>query len=372
MSTKNVAETPEAKAVSELIARARAAQKVAESYSQERVDELVSAICWEIICNDELVLKMSQMALDETELGDLDSKIKKLTIKCRGLLYDLNKRKSMGIVEELPARGLQRMVKPVGVICSIVPATQPEMIPVMQAMNAVKARDAIIFSPSRRGKNTTNYVVDQLRACMKKYDAPEDLFISLPAPDHTVTNELMKQADLIIATGGSGLVKSAYSSGTPAFGVGAGNAHIFIDESADLADAALKIRSSKTFDLAAGCSCDNTVIVHEKVYNQMLEEFKKVGAYIVPSSDKQKVQKGIWPNFQPIMWSTEKLLPGLPKRWQRSAALTLLPAPPCSSLKRMSAERGPLSPEKSSAWSLPSIRRRTLRMPSILSSLIRM
>ena len=297
MSTKVIADTEEAKFVFELMQRARAAQKQVEGYTQEQVDELVYAIMWEIICNDELVVKMSQMALDETDLGDLDSKLSKLRNKCRGLLYDLKKLKSVGIVEEIPEKGLARMVKPVGVICSIVPATQPEMIPIMQAMNAVKARDAIIFSPSRRGKDTTNYVVGLLRDVMKKYGAPEDLFITFPAPSHSVTEELMKQADLIIATGGAGLVKSAYSSGTPAFGVGAGNAHIFVDESADLADAARKIRDSKTFDLAVGCSCDNSVIVHEKVYDEMKRQIALAGGYIVPPEEKEKVRKGIWPNF---------------------------------------------------------------------------
>lgn len=297
MSTKVVADNEDAKFVAGLIERARKAQKIAESYTQERVDELVAAIVWEIIRDDEKIETMSRMALDETNLGDMESKRSKLTNKCRGLMYDLKKQKSVGVVEEIPEKGLARMVKPVGVICSIVPATQPEMIPIMQAMNAVKARDAIIFSPSRRGAKTTNYTVSLLREVMKKYGAPEDLFITYPQPTHEITAELMKQSDLIIATGGQGLVRQAYGSGTPAFGVGAGNAQIFVDESADLADAASKIIASKTFDMAIGCSCDNSVLVHEKVYDQMKAEFEKVGGYMLPAEEKELVRKGIWPTW---------------------------------------------------------------------------
>jgi len=299
MSNKVIADTEDAKFVAELIERARKAQKVVEAYTQEQVDELVAAIVWEIIRDDEKVETMSRMALEETRLGDLESKRSKLTNKCRGLMYDLKKQKSIGIVEEIPEKGLARMVKPVGVICSIVPATQPEMIPIMQAMNAVKARDAIIFSPSRRGAKTTNYTVSLLREVMKKYGAPEDIFITYPEPTHELTAELMKQADLIIATGGQGLVRQAYASGTPAFGVGAGNAHIYVDDSADLADAARKIVSSKTFDGGIGCSCDNSILVHESVYEEMKAAFADAGVYIVPdnSAEKDAVRKGIWPTW---------------------------------------------------------------------------
>lgn len=297
MSNKVVAETETAAFIAELIGRAKKAQKVVEKYSQEQVDRLVSAIVWEIILDDEKIETMSQMALEETGLGDIESKRSKLTNKCRGLLYDLKKMKSVGVVEEIPEKGLARIAKPVGVICSIVPATQPEMIPIMQAMNAIKARDAIIFSPSRRGAKTTNYTVGLLREVMKKYGAPEDIFITYAQPTHEITEELMKQADLIIATGGQGLVRQAYGSGTPAFGVGAGNAQIYVDDTADLADAAAKIISSKTFDMAIGCSCDNSVIVHEAVYEQMKAELEKVGGYILPAEEKEAVRKGIWPSW---------------------------------------------------------------------------
>jgi sulfoacetaldehyde dehydrogenase len=132
---------------------------------------------------------------------------------------------------------------------------------------------------------------------MKKYGAPEDLFISIEEPSIPKTNELMKQCDLVIATGGQPMVRAAHSSGTPAFGVGAGNAIIIIDKTADLPDAAAKIKASKTFDLAAGCSCDNAVVIDESVYDEMLAEFEKVGAHLLDADEKEKLKKTIWPEW---------------------------------------------------------------------------
>lgn len=297
MSVKVTGDTEEAKYIAELMERARKAQKAAEQFTQEQADELCTAIVWEIIRNEDIVKDLAVRSMEEIRLGDVPSKVGKLSGKIRGLLYDLYKLKSVGVVEEIPERGLQRIAKPVGVIGSLVPSTQPEMIPIMQAMNAVKARDAIIFSPHPRGKKTTEYTIDLVRSVMKKYGAPEDLFLAIPEPSLAKTNELMKQCDLVIATGGSPMVKAAYSSGTPAYGVGAGNAQIVIDATADLADAAAKIKASKTFDLAAGCSCDNSLIVHESVYDAFLEEAKKVGMYLVPPEKKADVQRAIWPNY---------------------------------------------------------------------------
>ena len=297
MSVKKIDDTDAAKYTFELMRQARAAQKIAEGFSQEKVDELVTAIMWEIIAKDDVVKELSEFSLNEIKLGDVPSKISKLSNKCRGLLRDIRHEKTVGVVEEIPEKGLSRITKPVGVIGSLVPSTQPEMTPIMQAMCAVKARDAIVFAPHPRGKKTTCKTVELIRAVMKKYGAPEDLFIAIPDPSVEKTNELMKQCDLIIATGGSPMVKAAYSSGTPAFGVGAGNSNIVVDKTADLDDAAAKIKASKTFDLAAGCSCDNSVIIQEDVYDAMITAFKKVGACLVPPEKKADVQKAIWPNF---------------------------------------------------------------------------
>lgn len=278
-----------------LMKRARAAQSIVEGFSQEQVDRLAAAITWEIVADDALVDELSKFSLEECRLGDVDSKRIKVQEKCRGVYYDVKHAKTVGIVEEIPEKGLVRIAKPVGVIGSLVPSTQAEMHPLIQAIFGVKARDSTIFSPHPRGKRTTKKTVDLIRAVMKKYGAPEDLFIAIEDPSVPITQELMKQCDLVIATGGQPMVHAAYSSGTPAYGVGAGNAIIYVDKTADLADAAAKIIASKTFDLAAGCSCDNSVIIDEEVYRPMLEEFERAGAHLLDAQEKEKLKKTIWP-----------------------------------------------------------------------------
>jgi len=287
----------DAEYVAGIMARARTAQKIAEKYDQGKVDTLSTAIVYEIVTNENTVKDLAAFAYRETRLGDIPSKISKVSVKCRGVLYDVKGEKTVGIVEEIPEKGLVRLTKPVGVIGSLVPSTQPEMHPLIQAIFALKARDAIVFAPHPRGRQTTCKVVDLMRAVLKKYDAPEDLLIAIENPTVEITNEVMKQSDLVIATGGQPMVRAAYSSGTPAFGVGAGNANIIVDKTADLDDAAEKIKASKTFDLAAGCSCDNAVIIHKDVYEDMVESFRKIGAYLATSDEKDKLQKAIWPNW---------------------------------------------------------------------------
>ena len=283
--------------ISELMTRARKAQKIAEGFSQEKVDELAYAIVWEIVANDELVQELAEFSYDECRLGDVPSKFIKVAAKCRGVLFDVKDVKTVGICEEIPEKGLVRISKPVGVIGSLVPSTQSEMHPLIQAIFAVKARDAVIYSPHPRGKKTCTKTVNLIRDVMKKYGAPEDLFIPIEEPSLPLTNELMAQSDLVMATGGSPMVKAAYSSGTPAYGVGAGNSMIHIDKTADFADAAVKIKASKTFDTAAGCSCDNSIIIDKTVYDEAIAELAKVGAHMLNAEEKAKVQKAIWPNW---------------------------------------------------------------------------
>ena len=280
-----------------LIERARAAQRIAATFSQAKADELAAAILWEIVAKEALVQELAEFSFNECQLGDVPSKIVKVREKCRGVYYDVKHQKSVGVVEEMPEKGLVRIAKPVGVIGSLVPSTQAEMHPLIQAIFAVKARDAVIFAAHPRGKKTTHKIVELIRAVMKKYDAPEDLFLDVENPTVEKTGELMKQCDLVIATGGQPMVRAAYSSGTPAYGVGAGNAIIVIDETADLAAAAAKIKASKTFDLSAGCSCDNSLVVAASVYDAFLAELKKIGAHLLDSDEKQQLQKAIWPNW---------------------------------------------------------------------------
>lgn len=281
--------------IANLMKRARAAQAIIEGFSQEQVDRLAAAITWEIVLDDALVEELANFSFQECRLGDVPSKIAKVREKCRGVYYDVKHAKSVGIVQEIPEKGLVRMAKPVGVIGSLVPSTQAEMHPIIQAIFGVKARDSIIFSPHPRGKKTTKKTVALIRSVMKKYGAPEDLFIAIEDPSVAITQELMKQCDLVIATGGQPMVRAAYSSGTPAYGVGAGNAIIYVHKSADLADAAAKIIASKTFDLAAGCSCDNSLVIDSEVYGAMVEELRKAGSHLLDKAEKEQLKKTIWP-----------------------------------------------------------------------------
>jgi len=283
--------------ISELITRARNAQKSAESLTQQEVDELAAAIAWEFVSNANLMQELAEFSYNECRMGDVPSKIIKTISKCRGVYYDVKNEKTIGVVEEIPEKGLVRIAKPVGVIGSLVPGTQGEMHPIVQAINVVKARDAIIFSPHPKAKKTTAKVTGILRDIMKRYNVPEDLFICIENPSIAMTKELMKQCDLVMATGGHPMVVAAYSSGTPAYGVGAGNAIIYIDQTAELAEAAQKIKLSKTFDLAAGCSCDNSLVIDESVYEKMLAELNRIGAYMATPEEKIKLRKAIWPNW---------------------------------------------------------------------------
>ncbi|MCL2578597.1 MAG: aldehyde dehydrogenase family protein [Oscillospiraceae bacterium] len=275
--------------VSGLIARARKAQKIAEGYDQATVDKLCAAITWATV-KEEVARKIAKLAYDESQMGVEEAKYVKMQIKPRGALRDMQGQKSVGIIEEDPAKGLVKYAKPIGVIGGIAPCTNPEATPVIKSMFAIKGRNAIVFAPHPRTKKTNAYICELMRAALKKYGAPEDLIIAIEEPTLDITNELMKQCDLIVATGGGGLVKAAYASGTPAYGVGAGNAVVIIDETADLDDACEKVMRSKTFDYATSCSADNSIMVKDTVYDAVIEKLKGQGGYLCSADEKAKLQ----------------------------------------------------------------------------------
>ncbi len=192
---------------------------------------------------------------------------------------------------------MRRIVKPVGVIGGLIPSTQPEMLPMTKALFSIKARNAIVFCPHPRGRRTTYRTTEIMREVLEKYNAPADLLLCSEEVSLDITNEVMRQCDLVIATGGAGMVKAAYSSGTPAYGVGAGNACLVVDDSADLKDAAYKTMISKTGDLAAGCSCDNSLIIFESVYDAMIKELQAQGGYKCTAEEREKVQKAVFPEW---------------------------------------------------------------------------
>lgn len=283
----------EQKYVSEVIERARKAQKVIEGYDQERVDHLVTAIVWNIV-KPETADEISKLAVEETRLGNYESKYSKLMTKLKGALRDMKGKKSMGIIERNEDLGLMKIAKPVGVVGGVVPTTNPEATPVLKAIMAIKTRNAVVLSPHPRAKKTNTMIVNIMRDVLKKYDAPEDLIIGIENPSLGITQELMEQSDLVLATGGSGMVKAAYSSGTPAYGVGVGNAVIVVDETADIKDAAHKIMLSKTFDYATSCSSENSLVIQKDIYDELVEALKAEGGYLLNKEEKEKLQKNMW------------------------------------------------------------------------------
>lgn len=279
--------------VASLIERARKAQEIAEGFDQERVDHLTKAIVWNIVKHDNADA-ISKLAVEETEYGNYDSKYAKLQNKLKGAVRDMEGKRSMGIIEENKEKGIIKIAKPVGVIGAIIPVTNPEATPVLKAIMAIKTRNAIVMSPHPKSKATNTFILNIVREVLKKYDAPEDLVIGIEEPTLDISQELMKQCDLVLATGGSGLVKVAYSSGTPAYGVGTGNAVVIVDETADLNDAANKVKRSKTFDFATSCSAENSLVIQEGVYDDMVEALKAEGGYLLNAEEKALMQSKMW------------------------------------------------------------------------------
>ena len=291
--TPTIAPSPEAIEVAALVARSRAAAAEIEHYTQDQVDRLIRGMVW-AIAKESTAEMIAQHTVDETQLGNYDGKYLKIFRKTRATLMDIINDKSVGVIEEDKARNLIKIAKPIGVIGALSPSTNPEATPVIKAISAVKGRNSIIVCPHPRAKITNKIICDLMRDALVKMGAPADLVIPIEVPSVEKTNEVMRQCDRILATGGTPMVKAAYSSGTPALGVGVGNAVITVDDTADLDDAAEKIRISKTLDLAASCSSDNAVILLDGIYDQMLEKLVHQGGYVVSADEKAKLQNVIW------------------------------------------------------------------------------
>lgn len=279
--------------IAELVARSRAAQKEIEHYSQEQVDELITAMVY-AVAREERSKEIAQFTVDETRLGNYDGKFLKINRKTRATLMDIIDDKSVGVIEEDPERNIVKIAKPIGVIGALSPSTNPEATPVIKGIHAVKGRNSIIVAPHPRAKLTNKKICDYMRDALRRCGAPEDLVLYIETPSLELTNELMAQCDRVLATGGGAMVHAAYSSGTPALGVGVGNACITVDDTANLDEAAEKIRISKTLDLAASCSSDNSVLAFASIYDALLEKLQQEGGYVVNPEEKQKLQQTLW------------------------------------------------------------------------------
>jgi sulfoacetaldehyde dehydrogenase len=278
--------------VTDLVGRARAAMaKIADS-DQTRVDRLAQAIGW-ALGNETTFTRLAHMSVDESGIGDRDGRVAK-RFKIHGILRDALRTPSVGIIERDPERGLVKYAKPAGVIASIVPMTNPELTPPGTAIYAIKARDAVIFSPHPRTKRTTGEVVRILREVMEREGAPADLFQCVEQPSIPLSQQLMADCDLTLATGGAAMVKAAYSSGKPAFGVGGGNSTMVIDETADIAEAAHNTLLSKTSDYGSGCSADGNLVIDDRIYETMIAQLQAEGGYLATAAEKAQLERVMW------------------------------------------------------------------------------
>ena len=263
LKSSAAADSPEA-VVQGLVEKARAAMDAFAGADQARVDEAVTAIAWSIY-EPGRARQLAEIAVRDTGLGNVESKVVKNRRKTFGCLRDLMRVRTVGVIDDDEATGIVKYAKPVGVVCAVAPSTNPAATPVNKAMFAVKGGNAAIIAPSPAGLGATTLTVEFMRAELKRIGAPPDLVQVLGPPvDKAMTQALMEASDLVVVTGSRNNVHRAYSSGTPAIGVGPGNVPVIIDSSADLKDAAEKICASKIFDNATSCSSENSVICQRR------------------------------------------------------------------------------------------------------------
>ncbi|KAA0681225.1 aldehyde dehydrogenase family protein [Azospirillum brasilense] len=283
-------------AIAALVARARAAQRAFADATQEQVDDAVAALAWSIY-EPGRARALAELAVADTGLGNVADKITKNQRKTFGTLRDLMRVRTVGVIEEDTAKGIVKIAKPLGVVGAVTPSTNPAATPVNKAMMAVKGRNAIIIAPSPMGSAATGRTVEVMRAELARIGAPEDLVQMIPTPiTKGLTQALMEAVDLVVVTGSQDNVRRAYSSGTPAIGVGAGNVPVIVDESADLAEAARKICASKTFDNSTSCSSENALVVLDSVYDATIAALEEAGAYLCTAEERERVQSRLWEN----------------------------------------------------------------------------
>ena len=284
----------DAATVAALVARARAAQASFDSASQEQVDEVVTAVGWAIV-DPERNRALAELSVADTGLGNVEDKIAKNRRKTIGLLRDLAGARSVGIIAEIPELGITEIARPVGVVGALTPSTNPAATPVNNIINALKGRNAIILAPSPKGASTLALLLRYVHAELDRVHVPRDLVQQLPAPvTREATAELMRQVDLVVATGSQTNVRAAYASGTPAIGVGVGNVAVIVDETADLPDAADKIARSKAFDNATSCSSENSVIAVAPVGERLLEAMARVGGVLLEKEERSRLERAMF------------------------------------------------------------------------------
>jgi sulfoacetaldehyde dehydrogenase len=296
MSLESTDETEDAETVvGQLLERGRAAMDEISHYDQEQVDELVQAVAWSIV-EDERAREISEVAVETTGMGRVEDKYNKKKRKTMGTLDDLLGEPSVGVIDVDEEQGLTTYAKPVGVVGAVVPSTNPGATPVNLAMMAVKGRNAILLSPSPRGLTVCEMVVDAIHEELEKVGAPTDLVQMVPPPvNKDKTYELMERVDLLQVTGSSNNVQHGQESGTPNYCVGEGNAVAVVDGSADLEEAAHKIKLSKTFDYATSCSSENSVVIEDEVYDETLAALEDEGGYVCDAKEAAELEETMFP-----------------------------------------------------------------------------
>ena len=289
--------TTEATIVDDLVARARTAQRAYEAGAdQQRYDMTALAAAWALMepgRNREL----SELAVATTGLGNVADKIAKNERKTLGLLRDIKGAATTGVIAEIPERGLTEIARPLGVVGAVVPSTNPVATPTNMVVNALKCGNAIILSPSPKGAEACARLIGHMHAEMAKVGAGPDLVQMLPSPPTKANSQrLMELVDRLFVTGSQDNVRRAYSSGTPAIGVGAGNATVIVDETANLADAARKIAQSKTFDNATSCSSENAVVVVDAVYDAFIRAMEAAGGRMLDEAGVETVRRALFPD----------------------------------------------------------------------------
>lgn len=281
--------------VKELVARAREAQAVFETFPQERVDAIVRDFGKYVYDNAELV---ASMAHKETGLGVYEDKVLKAKSKARVIWNNLKGKKSRGIIGEDADQSLVLIAKPMGVVGAICPVTNPIVTPMCNAMFALKAGNAIIFAPHPKADDSTWFLTKEYQSIVRKHGGPDDLVQTVRHGSVETTQTLMKTVDVVVATGGGAMVKSAYSSGKPSYGVGAGNVPVVIDRGVDLVDAAAKIAAGAAFDNGIICSHEQFVLTPREKYAETIAAFENTGSVWFTDDDAkvEKLRQVVFPN----------------------------------------------------------------------------
>ncbi|MBR5507724.1 MAG: aldehyde dehydrogenase family protein, partial [Clostridia bacterium] len=274
----------------EAIKRTKEAQKIFATYTQEQVDKIFLAAASKA---NKARIPLAKMAVEETGMGIVEDKVIKNNYASEYIYNAYKDTKTCGIIEEDNAYGIKKIAEPIGVVAAVIPTTNPTSTAIFKCLLALKTRNAIIISPHPRAKNCTIAAAKLVLEAAVEAGAPEGIIDWIDVPSLDMTNTVMKEADIILATGGPGMVKAAYSSGKPALGVGAGNTPAIIDESADILLAVNSIIHSKTFDNGMICASEQSVIVHESIYDMVKEEFASRGCYFLNEKETEKVRKTI-------------------------------------------------------------------------------